>query len=234
MVPTNIALGAKLEVYMRHVVLALCATLSVMLVPDAQASPQFVEGKDYSVLIPAQPTTVPAGKVEVMEVFSYGCIVCNNFQPVMDRLKHSLPSNAQMTYLPASFNASEDWPMFQRAYLAAQSMGIADRTHQAVFDAVWKTGELAISRAPMPTIQDAARCYARIAGVRVDNFLAAANSFDVYRKMQSADSQIEKMKVPGTPCFVVNGKYRIEMGSLHNTDELIDMVKFLVNKESGH
>jgi len=233
-VSANIALDAKLEIHMRHLVFALCATLAVALVPDAQASQEFVEGKNYSLLVPAQHTTVPAGKVEVMEVFSYGCIACNSFQPVIEKLKHSLPSNAQMAYLPASFNPGEDWPMFQRAYLAAQSMGVADRTHQAVFDAVWKTGELTISRVPMPTIQDAARCYARIAGVKVDDFLAAANSFNVYTKMQAADIQIEKMRVPGTPCIVVNGKYRIEMSSLRSSDELIDVVKFLVSKESGH
>jgi thiol:disulfide interchange protein DsbA len=217
---------------MRCLVLALYATLTVALIHDARASQNFVEGKNYTVLVPAQRTTVPAGKVEVMEVFSYGCIACNNFQPVIEKLKHSLPSNAQMTYLPAAFNPGEDWPMFQRAYLAAQSMGIAQRTHQAVFDAVWKTGELAISRVPMPTIQDAARCYVRIAGVRMSDFLAAANSFGVYTRMQAADTQIEKMQVPRTPCIVVNGKYRIEMSSLRNSDELIDEVKFLVGKES--
>jgi thiol:disulfide interchange protein DsbA len=218
---------------MRHIVLALCAILVVALVPDAQASQDFAEGKNFSLLVPAQPTTVPAGKVEVMEVFSYACIACNSFQPVIEKLKHSLPANAQMTYLPASFNPAEDWPMFQRAYFAAQSMGVGDRTHQEVFDAVWKTGELAISRVPMPTIQDAARCYARIAGVKVDDFLAAANSFSVYTKMQAADIQIEKMRVPGTPCIIVNGKYRIEMRSLRSSDELIDVVNFLVNRESG-
>ena len=69
--------------------------------------------------------------------------------------------------------------MFQRAYLAAQSLGIADGTHQAMFDAVWKSGELAISKVPRPTIQDAARCYARISHVKQDEFLAAANSFSV-------------------------------------------------------
>jgi thiol:disulfide interchange protein DsbA len=218
---------------MRHIVLALCAILVVALVPDAQASQDFAEGKNFSLLVPAQPKTVPAGKVEVMEVFSYACIACNSFQPVIEKLKHSLPSSAQMTYLPASFNPGEDWPMFQRAYFAAQSMGVGDRTHQEVFDAVWKTGELAISRTPMPTIQDAARCYARIAGVKVDDFLAAASSFSVYTKMQAADIQIEKMRVPGTPCIIVNGKYRIEMRSLRSSDELIDVVNFLVNRESG-
>ena len=80
-----------------------------------------------------------------MEVFSYGCPACFQFQPVAIKLAASLPANAKMVYLPASFNPSEDWPMFQRAYYAAQALGVADKTHDAMYDAVWKPGgELAV------------------------------------------------------------------------------------------
>jgi thiol:disulfide interchange protein DsbA len=218
---------------MYRVVLLVCFTAALALGPFAQASQNFVEGKNYSLLVPAQRTGVPAGKIEVMEVFSYGCIACNNFQPVMEKLRHSLPASVQMTYLPASFNSGENWPMLQRAYLTAQSLGIADSTHQAMFDAVWKSGELAISKVPRPTIQDAARCYARLSRVTPDEFLAAANSFSVDTKIRAADAQVAEMKVPGTPCIVVNGKYRVEVSSLKGNDELIDLVNFLVKKESG-
>src|ERR1035438_4072585 len=47
----------------------------------------------------------PQGKVEVMEVFSYGCPACNHFVPVMRKLKQSLPANAVVNFLPAGFNA---------------------------------------------------------------------------------------------------------------------------------
>src|SRR5580704_6607150 len=76
----------------------------------------WVEGRNYVVLTPAQYTSVPAGKVEVMEVFSYGCVYCNKFQPVIEKLRATLPPNAQMVFLPASWGTTEDWPVFQRAY----------------------------------------------------------------------------------------------------------------------
>jgi len=129
--------------------------------------------------------------------------------------------------------------MFQRAYFTAQALGVADRTHQAIFDAVWKTGELAVTdpstkrlRNPQPSIEDAAKCYARLAGVKPDVFLATAKSFSVDVKMRAADAQVRAMQVPGTPCIVVNGKYRVVTESLRSTDELISVVKFLVAKES--
>ncbi len=224
---------------MHRLITALLALLCFVLAPGSHAAQAWAEGTHYTLLVPAQRTSVPAGKIEVMEVFSYGCIVCNRFQPVLEQLKENLPPGAQIVLLPASFNASENWPMFQRAYFAAQALGIAERTHQAMYDAIWKTGELAISdpvthklKNPQPSLEDAAGFYARAAGVQIEAFLAMARSFSVDLKMKVADAQIAAMKVPGTPTFVVNGKYRVEMESLKDSGELIELVNYLVSRES--
>ena len=207
----------------------------------AQAPAQWIEGTNYVLLDQPQPTTVPAGKVEVMEVFSYACPFCNEFQPVIHTLERSLPRNAQMVFLPAAFNPSEDWPMFQRAYFAAQALGIADRTQQAMFDAVWKTGALEIEdpsthtlRSPLPSLDDAAHVYSQLTGVSPQTFIATANSFGVETKMHEADAQIMAMQVTGTPDIIVDGKYHIILQSLHSVYDVIPLVKFLVAKASAH
>ncbi len=225
---------------MKRVLLMIVAPIVCTFTSGAHASPRtWVEGRNYVLLNPVQPTHVPAGKVEVLEVFSYSCPYCNRFQPVIEELERNLPSNAQMAFLPASFSAAEDMPMFQRAFFAAQTLGVASQAHQAIFDAVWKTGELAVVdpatnrlKSALPTIEDAARCYARITGIKPEDFLRAARSFAVEVKMRSADAQIIAMQVPGTPCLVVNGKYRIELDTLSSTDDVIGIVRFLVSKES--
>jgi thiol:disulfide interchange protein DsbA len=220
---------------------ALLGMLALVITPLSQAAQTWTEGSNYDVITPTQPTSVAAGKVEVMEVFSYGCPACNSFQPVMAALEHSLPANAQMAFLPASFKPDEDWVMFQRAYFAAQALGISARTHQAIFDAVWKTGELGIAdpatgrlKLPQPSIEDAAKCYQRLTGVKPDVFLSTARSFNVDLKMRAADTQVISMQVPGTPCIVVNGKYRVNLNSLQSQDDLIGLVRYLVDKESRH
>jgi protein dithiol oxidoreductase (disulfide-forming) len=207
----------------------------------AAAADKFVEGTHYKRIAPVQQTQVPAGKVEVLEVFSYACPACNAFQPIIDKMRRVLPPNAQLAFLPASFNAAEDFPMFQRAYFTAQLLGVADRAHQGVFDAVWRTGELAISdpdtkrlKNPLPSIEDAARVYQRLTGVKTDQFLAMAKSFGVDSKMRAADAQFAAMQVDSTPSIVVNGKYRIERAALTSNDQLIELVQFLVAKESAH
>jgi len=220
--------------------IALLLTLTILALSAGARAATWTEGVQYSRIVPVQPTTVPKGKVEVLEVFSYGCPACNAFQPVVEKLRHALPANAQLAFLPAAFNPSEDWPMFQRAFLAAQALGIAERAHQAMYDAVWKTGELGITQPgtnrlknPLPSIADAARVYARVAGVDAQQFVAMANSFAIDGKMRAADSQIVAMHVESTPTLIVNGKYRVVRDELKDNDELIELVRYLVAKESG-
>ncbi|HET7811015.1 MAG TPA: thiol:disulfide interchange protein DsbA/DsbL [Steroidobacteraceae bacterium] len=216
----------------------LAATLATL--AGTVHAANFTAGKEYFVLPQAQQTHVAPGKVEVMEVFSYGCPACNQFRPTMRKLKAALPPAAQLVYLPASWHEAENWPTLQRAYLAAQSLGVADKAHEAMFDAVWKTGELSITDATgqklkpiaaLPKLEDIARFYERVAGVKASAFLAAARSFGVDLKVRQADSQIEAMQVPSTPTLVVAGKYRINPEQ--SFDQMIEVVKFLVAKESA-
>jgi serine protease len=205
----------------------------------AHADSRWVAGQHYFLINPAQPTGLPAGKVQVIEIFSYACPGCNRFYPVADRLRASLPPYAVMEYLAASFRPDEDWPMFQRAYVTAQQMGIDERTHDAMFDAVWKSGELAVfdpatqhARHPPPSIADAAQFYAKAAGVKPEAFLATAGSFGVDVKVREADERIRNYAIGETPSIVVNGKYRLNPVSAGGYEETIDLVKWLVSQEA--
>jgi thiol:disulfide interchange protein DsbA len=226
---------------MSRYVIALIALFSLAATSAVQAGTAWTEGQHYFRVESAKGTSVPAGTVEVMEVFSYGCPACFQFMPVANKLQASLPSNARMVYLPASFNPAEDWPMFQRAYITAQALGIADKNHDAMFDAVWKPGgELAISnpttrqlKRPLPSIEDAARWYNKRTGVAIDKFVSTAKSFSVDMKMKAADDLVTSYQVDRTPTIIVNGKYRLHAESAGGYDQLIELVKFLVAKESA-
>jgi protein dithiol oxidoreductase (disulfide-forming) len=225
---------------MKKIGLALIAAVLYASVLPALAAPaqqQWVEGTNYTLLDQPQTPTVPAGKVEVMEIFSYACPFCDKFQPIVRQMQRGLPHYAQMVYLPASFIPAEDWPVFQQAYFAAQSLGIAERTHQAMYDAVWKSGVLATVdpvtneiKHPAPSLEAIAHYYSQLTGVDTEKFLTAARSFGVATEMRQADAQITAMQVPGTPCIVVDGKYRVEMDSLRTPEDVISLVNFLVAK----
>jgi thiol:disulfide interchange protein DsbA len=199
----------------------------------------WTEGVNYFAVQPPRPTSLPPGKVEVTEIFSYACPACNVFQPTLHKLKQSLPANAVLDYVPASFNTAEDWPMFQLAYLTAQMLGVDQQTHEAMFDAVWKSGsDLAVLDAShglksrMPTIEDAAKFYNQKAGVPVEKFLATAKSFAVDVKVRSTEDLLKAYRVDRTPTIVVNGKYRLFVESAGDNDKLIELVNYLVAKET--
>jgi len=218
---------------------ALAAVLWVSMVAAARGAQTWTEGVNYFLIEPAKPTSLARGKVEVTEVFSYACPACNVFQPTVHKLKQSLPPNAVLDYLPASFNTAEDWPMFQLAFLTAQVLGIEAQAHDAMFDAVWKGGDLSVVdptthqlRSHLPTIEDAAKFYNKQTGTPVDKFLQASKSFAVDVKLRSTDDLLQAYKVDRTPTIVVNGKYRLHVESAGGPDQLIELVNWLVAKES--
>jgi protein dithiol oxidoreductase (disulfide-forming) len=200
----------------------------------------WVEGTNYFAISPPQPTSVPPGKVEVTEIFSFACPACDHFELTMNRVKTSLPAYATVTYLPAGFRPDEDWVVFQRAYFAAQLLGVEARTHDTMFDAVWKTGELAVDdlktgtlKSPPPSIQDIAKFYQRVAGIKPETFVATAGSFGVDVKVRQADQYIRACLIDQTPTVIVNGRYRITQGSAGGEQQMVDLVNFLVAQEHG-
>jgi thiol:disulfide interchange protein DsbA len=200
---------------------------------------KWVEGKNYTRIEPAQPKLTTTDKVEVVEVFSYGCPACNQFHPTMNKLAAELPADAVMAYLPASFMPQENWPMLQRAFLTAQALGVADKANDAMYDAVWKTSELS-AMAPsgrglkpasaLPTLDDAAKVYAKF-GADPKEFMAVANSFTINTKVKRSDELVKAYGVEGTPTIIVDGKYRLDRGTAGGDEQVIELVKWLVSKE---
>jgi protein dithiol oxidoreductase (disulfide-forming) len=217
-----------------------CLGLLVLAVSlPAHGAQTWTEGVNYFLVQPARTPSLPAGKVEVTEVFSYACPACNIFQPTMHKLKQAMPANVVVDYLPAAFNPGEDWPMFQLAYVTAQILGVAQQWHDAMFDAVWKGGDLSITdpasrglKSRLPTIEDAAKFYSQHAGVPVDKFIATSKSFSADLKVRTDDDLIMGYKIDRTPTIIVNGKYRLHVESAGGDDQLIELVKYLVAKET--
>ena len=205
----------------------------------AQTPQQWVEGKNYFRIDNPQPVSTP-GKIEVVEVFSYACPVCWRFLPYANQIRKDLPANAEMVYVPASFRPDEDWPVFQRAFYAARALGVEDKTHDAMFKAIWgPDGELATydmktntPKHPGPQLPELAKFYAKY-GVKPADFIGVANSFAVNLKMKRADTLVKNYGVDGTPTMIVNGKWRFDMASAGGPDQTVQLAKYLVAREAA-
>lgn len=200
---------------------------------------KWVEGKNYFLLQPQQPRLSTSDKVEVVEVFSYGCPGCYHSQPFMIKLAKSLPAYAEMKYLPVSFRPDENFPLYQRAFYTAQAFGVAKKAHNEMFNAIWKSGEIGTfdiaSGRPKPhdkwpDIKDIAKFYAKY-GVDPKQFVATSESFAINTKMKRADQMVKNWMVPGTPSIVIDGKYRYNATSAGGYGQMLEMTEWLVNKE---
>ena len=92
------------------------------------------EGADYQVIPNGQPFQPATGKIEVTEIFGYVCPACAAFQPLVGPWKAGLPSDVNFVYVPAMFGGT--WDDYARAFYAAQTLGVQEKTHEALYAAI--------------------------------------------------------------------------------------------------
>jgi thiol:disulfide interchange protein DsbA len=208
----------------KRLAFVLLAGLAVSGVARGQALiEKYQPGVHYFPIEPAQPTT-SGDKVEVVEVFSYACIHCAHFEPMVEAWKKKMPARAAFVYLPAAWN--QPWEAVARAYYAAESLGVLAQTHMPLFNAIH------VEHKPLGTLEDLATWYEGH-GVKPADFLAAARSFAVDAKIKRSQQLVPRYGVDGTPTVIVAGKYRVTGQSAGAYEKVFEVVDFLVGKEAA-
>ena len=157
----------------------------------------------------------------MVEVFGYVCPACANFQPVVSAWKAKLPADVRFTYVPALFGGT--WDDYARAFYAAESMGLVDKTHDALYQAIHIDHTLKGERG-RDSVEDIAGFYARY-GADPKQFASTMSSFAVNARTNKAKQFAVRSQISGTPSLIVDGKYLVKGTSyenmLHNADVLI-------------
>ena len=122
---------------------------------SAAAAPAPVAGTDYVEIANGQPLEPLDGKVEVVEIFGYTCPHCATFAPLMSAWKSIAPADVRVTYLPAPFGGY--WEPYAKAYYAAEALGVAEASHDAVFRAIHI--ERALPVQPVPSNEQMGEFY---------------------------------------------------------------------------
>lgn len=182
-------------------VLACLFPLLLTFAPAAFAA-DIKEGVNYQRVQPAQPTA-NSERVEVIEMFWYGCPHCHRFQTHIDRWLETKPENVDYYRLPVILN--ENWAIGARAFFTASALGVLDKTHKPLFEAIHN------QKRRLNTEKKLMAFFAEH-GVSNDDFRKTFNSFAVNSKVRRAHQIARKYGVQGTPTVVVNGKYRIDTG----------------------
>jgi len=206
----------------RSLQILLFTALLPLAMPGFAQLERYVAGTHYTELRNPVNTPDPA-KVEVLEVFWYGCSHCFRFEPLVNDYEQNAPDYVDFNRFPAMWNAL--MKVHAQVYYAAESLDALDVLHEPIFNAINLEGNrLANERQIGALFQEH--------GISQSDFESAFNSFSVRTKVNQAESRMTDYQIRSTPNMVVNGKYLVATGEAVRTQqEMMDVVRFLVDKE---
>ena len=211
------------------------ATPTATAASAAAVSSPWQEGVNYTRLVPAQPTSVAAGQVEVLEFFWYACPHCYAIDPLIESWKKSKPAYISFSRVPVMW--SDVHRSTARLYYTLESLGKLEQLHGEVFKEVHINGDPLVSSANPSDAAAAERLqvsFLKKFGIPEDVYTKAAHSFAVETAMQRADQLVLRFRIEGVPTFVINGKYVADVRAAGSPERLISMVGDLAAQEHKH
>ena len=184
------------------------------------------EGIEYRLVSPAQPT-ITKEKIEVVELFWYGCPHCYDFEPDLKKWLANKPDNVVFVQVPAVFNPG--WALHARAYYTATSLGLYDNGKHEFHDAFFK--ELHERKKRLNTKKLLRAFFARF-DVSAEDFNNTFDSFAVNTKVNRAATLSKRYQLDGVPSLIVNGKYRVDGPMAGGRKGMLKVTDYLIKKES--
>jgi thiol:disulfide interchange protein DsbA len=203
--------------------------------PAAAASgTQWQDGVNYTRVVPAQPTNVPAGQIEVLEFFWYACPHCYAIEPTVQAWLKSKPAYITFTRVPVEWN--EGHRSLAHLFYALEAMGKLNDLHSEIFKEIQVSGDPLIG--PDPNNAAAAErvqlSFIKKLGLSDADFEAKYHDMNVETSMQRADQLVQRYRVSGVPTFVVNGKYTTDVTQAGSPEKLMSMLSDLAAQEHKH
>lgn len=186
-------------------------------------SAKFKEGTNYQKLVPAQPTAAAPDKVEVVEVFWYGCGHCYALDPSLETWKaKNKPAYVELVRVPGMWN--DTLRMHARIFYTAELLGKLDELHTPIFREIHANGN------PLNTVEKVTAFF-RSHGVNTDEFQRVFSSFEVESKLQRADFLNRRYRIDSVPTIIVNGKYKTDVGMAGGEPQLYQLIGELAASE---
>ena len=185
-----------------------------------QPSRQFEEGKHYERL--SHPVrTRDSEKIEVVELFWYGCPHCFHIEPLISAWLEHQPEDVDFWRSPAMWN--DTMRVHARAFYTAKALGALEQLHEPLFEAINLQGREMTRDAELKQLFVDH-------GVKAEDFEKTFNSFGINAQVNQADSRARSYQIRGTPEIVVNGTYRVTARLAGSQAAMLEVVDFLVNK----
>jgi protein dithiol oxidoreductase (disulfide-forming) len=218
--------------------LAAVASTVAAATPSASAAAasgiQWQDGVNYIRVVPAQPTNVAAGQIEVLEFFWYACPHCYALEPTVQAWLKSKPAYVTFTRVPVEWN--EGHRSLAHLFYALEAMGKSNDLHSEIFKEIQVTGDPLIG--PDPNNAGAAErvqlSFIKKMGLSETDFEKAYQDMNVQTAMQRADQLAQRYRVTSVPMFVVNGKYTTDVNQAGGPERLMSLLNDLSAQEHKH
>ena len=182
---------------------------------------EFVAGRHYEILDNPTVTRNPS-KVEVVEVFWFGCNHCYALESYIQPWKRNLPNDVDFWKSHITWNAQAE--THARLFYSARALGIEEKAVPAAFTSIWREGRNLLGNSEV-------EYFFKGFGVEKERYLSVSNSFGVNNAVKQADNRMRQWAVTGVPTLIVNGKYKVSGTREIGTSKLLDVVNFLIEKE---
>jgi thiol:disulfide interchange protein DsbA len=164
------------------------------------------------------PPQTGAGKgVEVLEFFNYACSHCYDFEPQLRSWLKTKPKDVEFRYVPAVFN--ERMLPLAKTYYALEELGLLDRMHERVYEAIHEKRINLADRSVMTK-------WIAEQGVDAKKFESTYDSFSVDSKAQRAGQLTRSYRITATPYVAVAGKYLTAPSLTLRADGNVDPGRF--------
>ena len=157
-----------------------------------------VAGKDFTILKAPQALDAPAGKIEVIEFFWYGCPHCNAFDPYLEAWVKKQGPDVVFRRVPVAFR--DDFIPHSKMYYALDALGLAQKLTPVVFH------EIHVNKNYLLTPEEQAKFLAT-QGVDPKKYMEAYSSFSTQSALQRDKALLDSYKIDGVPTIAIQGKY---------------------------
>ena len=175
----------------------------------------------YKELSSAQPTRT-GDKIEVLEIFWYGCPHCYHFEPFIEKWLEEKAGYIEFVRMPGVLG--KNWLPHAKAFYAAEKLGILNKIHLPLFEAIHKDRRDILSEKNL-------KVFFSEHGVSGDAFEQAYNSKEVEENVRKAFTAGKNYQLTGVPTVIINGKYETSASMVGDYYKVIDVVNTLAAKE---
>ncbi len=192
--------------------------VALLLSSTAQAR-SFTEGLHYGIISPPIATQAEEGKVDVTEIFWYGCPHCYNLEPTIAQYLKQKPENVTFNLVPAML--SPRWNFHAKLHFVGQMLDPEgkDNVHEKVFVAMHKQRRRIDN-------DDQLRRFFKSLGYEKSEVDAAMKSEELQQKLDFARETTAKSGLDSVPTIIVGGKY-LTSPSMLSGENLIEVINFL-------